>query len=89
MEQCYLKIVKNMLRAPRKLVEKYEKLTEKLFETAYRQYASKADGDEDDGNQGKKAKSKKNGGSLTKHDIHLLFQHFLAFFAGALDSTQI
>lgn len=35
-EQCYLKIVKNMLRAPRKLIEKYEKLTERLFETAYR-----------------------------------------------------
>lgn len=36
MEQCYLKIIKNMLKAPRKLIEKYEKLTEKLFETGYR-----------------------------------------------------
>ena len=32
-----------MLKAPRKIIEKYEKLTEKLFETAYRQYAEKLD----------------------------------------------
>ncbi|KAL4429318.1 hypothetical protein ABPG74_002304 [Tetrahymena malaccensis] len=75
-EQCYLKIIKSLLKAPRKLIEKYEKLTEKLFETGYRQYALKED------QSSKKQK-------LTKRDIFGLFQHFLAFFAGALDSTQL
>ncbi|EAS07620.2 AT hook motif protein (macronuclear) [Tetrahymena thermophila SB210] len=75
-EQCYLKIIKSLLKAPRKLIEKYEKLTEKLFETGYRQYALKED------QSSKKQK-------LTKRDIFQLFQHFLAFFAGALDSTQL
>ena len=78
-EQCYLKIIKNMLKAPRKLIEKYEKLTEKLFETGYRQYALKED-ISDAAAGGKKQK-------LTKRDIFALFQHFLSFFAGALDST--
>jgi len=65
MEQCYLKIIKNMLKAPRKLVEKYEKLTEKLFETGYRQYALKED-TSDATAGGKKQK-------LTKRDIFSLF----------------
>lgn len=78
-EQCYLKIVKNMLRAPRKLIEKYEKLTERLFETAYRQYVAKA---KEDGASSKKQK-------LSAKDVLTLFQHFLSFFAGALDSAQV
>lgn len=77
-----------MLRAPRKLIEKYEKLTEKLFEIAYRLYASK--GEDDDSSEVKHLNGKqqlKKNGCLKKEDIHHLFQHFLAFFSGALDSS--
>lgn len=33
--QCYLRIIKNIARAPKQEIKKYEQLTDKLFATAY------------------------------------------------------